>query len=210
MVQELRRSRLVTAGQVRQWGAPASGEAAGEGPGLTSPLSCGPRRGPELGEEKFGLSVRAQQVPGQDGAHLRLLPPPQKPVLASARQGCKSPISAPGCLRGHPSFPGEQASPAHRRRMPGPGPGHPSLKAVSVFKPLLPKWQLRLFFGISHSPRLALLKTLIKLFIGGDQIVGPGVSRFLERPGCLRLCGLLVQALPETLAGELGRPPRSC
>lgn len=169
--------------------------------------------------EKFGLSVTLpigglgdvhRRCWGRKGAHLRLLLPPHKPVLASARQGCKSPISAPSCLRGHGSFPGEQApSPSHENA-PGLGPGHPSLKTVSVFKPLLPKCRLRLFFGISHSPRLALLKPLIKLFIGRNQILGPGVSRFLESPGCPRLCGLLVRALPESLARELGWPPRSC
>lgn len=105
-------------------------------------------------------------------------PPPPGPIL---------PWLCPRAGRAR-SLPGERV-PGQGMRVLRAGTGRPSLKAVFIFKPLLPKCQLTLFFEISYSPRghRALLKTLIKLFMGRNQIVGPGVSRFLESlvPNCV-------------------------
>lgn len=89
----------------------------------------------------------------------------------------------PGCRGTTNEFPWGTGPQATAQECFSPGPGHPSLKTISIFKPFLPKCQQKLFLGISYSPQV-LLKTFSKLFIGRNQIVGSGVSRFLESPGC--------------------------
>lgn len=157
---------------------------------LGPPAVQGGRRAP------MGVRHRwAQRLSEAPSAH----PHPPEPVL---------PLLCPQAGRAR-SLPGERV-PGQGMRVLRAGTGCPSLKAVFIFKPLLPKCQLRLFFEISHSPQghRALLKTLIKLFVGRNQIVGPRVSRFLESPvpDCV---ASLCRSSREAARG-LGRPLRSC
>lgn len=174
----------------------------------TSRLFCGPRLGGETVAEA-GTSCCPGWKKGTHGGKAQVgtalvrgsfcPPPPPEPVL---------PLLCPQAGRAR-SLPGERV-PGQGMRVLQAGMGCPSLKAVFIFKPLLPKCQLRLFFEISHSPQghRALLKTLIKLFVGRNQIVGPSVSRFLESPvpDCV---ASLCRSSREAARG-LGRPLRSC
>ena len=127
-------------------GQPAGGEAAGEGQTADFLLVLWPQTRLEIWGEKLWLSVGPPMGQGRRRA------PTGVARVGEALAGCSPCCPGPSGLCCPHGWEGTEASP--QERVAGPwyesasaqGPGHPPLKAVSTFKALLLKCQLRLFF----------------------------------------------------------------
>lgn len=103
-----------------------------------SHLFCGPRILAEHGTSPLSRVEEGCPWEGPGGATRSPEAPPATPEVHGASAAS---LLAARHRRGSLG----NRSPSHGNAS-GQGPRHPSLKAVFIFKPLLPKCQLRLFF----------------------------------------------------------------